>query len=280
MSRPLRIEFAGALYHVMTHGNAHEAIFLDEQDRTVFLASLARTCARFRWKLWAYCLMDNHYHLLIETPKPTLSRGMREINGVYTQAFNRHHQRVGHVLQGRYKAVLVDKNSYLLELLRYLVLNPVRADKCKTADQWPWSSFQAVMGKVAAPEALAVQDTLALFSPDRGTARRAYARFVAEGMNQPPPEPKGQLYLGDDAFAARMAERIEAISSEVPRRQRVEKSLDQYEQEAPNRNAAIKAAYASGTYTLKAIGQHFGLHYATISRIARPKISKMLQNKT
>jgi len=229
MSRPLRIEFSGALYHVMARGNAREAIFQDDEDRQVFCSGLARACERFEWRLWAYCLMDNHYHLLIETLKPTLSRGMREVNGVYTQAFNRHHRRAGHVLQGRYKAVLVDKDSYLAE-------------------------------------------TLALFSSDCGAARRAYARFVAEGVEQSLPEAKQQLYLGDEDFAARMATRATRISSEIPRQQRAHKSLAQYEREATERNAAIEAAYASGAYTLKAIGEHFGLHYATVSRIARRRI--------
>lgn len=127
MSRPLRLEFAGVLYHVVARGNARAAIFLDDEHRQAFCLGLSRVCARFEWRLWSYCLMDNHYHLLIETLQPTLSRGMREVNGVYTQGFNRRHGRVGHVLQGRYKAVLVDQDSYLLELSRYLVLNPVRA---------------------------------------------------------------------------------------------------------------------------------------------------------
>lgn len=277
MSRPLRIEFSGALYHVMARGNARETIFQGDQDRQVFCEGLCRVCERFQWRLWAYCLMGNHYHLLIETLEPTLSRGMREVNGVYTQAFNRHHGRVGHLLQGRYKAVLVDRDNYLLELSRYIVLNPVRAHMCDTPAKWPWSSYQAVLGKVTAPEALAVNETLALFSTDRGAARRAYARFVAEGIGQVLPEATQQLYLGDDDFVARMAERVATPSTEVPRQQRIRKTLAQYASEAPNRDAAIAAAYASGVYKLKTIGEHFGLHYATISRIAR---REMLQNKT
>jgi REP element-mobilizing transposase RayT len=261
----------------MARGNAREPIFQDDEDRQTFCSGLARICKRFKWRLWAYCLMDNHYHLLIETLKPTLSRGMREVNGVYTQAFNRRHSRAGHVLQGRYKAVLVDKDSYLLELSRYIVLNPVRARLCEAAADWPWSSYRAVMGQAAAPAALAISETLALFSTDCGTAQRAYARFVAEGVDQPLPEARQQLYLGDEDFAARMAKRATQVSSEIPRQQRAHKSLAQYERKASNRNAAIEAAYASGAYTLKAIGEHFGLHYATVSRIARRRI---WQNKT
>lgn len=269
MSRPLRIEFAGALYHVMARGDARAAIFLNDADREAFCTGLWRVAERFEWRVWAYCLMDNHYHLLVETLQPTLSRGMREVNGVYTQAFNRRHGRVGHVLQGRYKAILVDKDSYLLELSRYLVLNPVRARLCKLAVDWPWSSYRAVMGKAAAPDALAVAETLALFSTDRGAARRAYARFVADGGEVSLPENKHQLFLGDDEFAERMASHITRPSREVPRKQRVQKSLTQYERAAADRDSAIRAAYASGSYTLKTIGEHFGLHYATVSRIAR-----------
>lgn len=269
MSRPLRIEFAGALYHVMARGNAREAIYLDDEDRQAFCQGLSRVSDRFDWRLWAYCLMDNHYHLLVETLQPTLSRGMREVNGVYTQGFNRRHGRVGHVLQGRYKAVLVDKDSYLLELSRYIVLNPVRANLCAKARDWPWSSYQAVMGKAVAPDALAVAETLGLFSEDRGVARRAYARFVTEGAGIVLPENKQQLFLGDDDFIERMAARAKAPSREVPRNQRVRKSLVHYERATGDRDSAIRAAYASGVYTLKAIGEHFGLRYATVSRIAR-----------
>ena len=277
MSRPLRIEFSGALYHLMARGDARAAIFLDEEDRQAFCAGLARVCERFEWRLWAYCLMDNHYHLLVETLQPTLSRGMREVNGVYTQAFNRRHDRVGHVLQGRYKAVLVDKDSYLRELSRYIVLNPVRARLCQAAGDWPWSSYRAVMGKAVAPQMLAVAETLAMFSEDRGAARRAYARFVAEGVDVRLPENKQQVFLGDDDFVERMAARARTPSREVPRKQRLQKSLAQYEREADDRDGAIRAAYASGTYTLKVIAEYFGLHYATVSRIARLEV---WQNKT
>ncbi|MEP6899278.1 MAG: transposase [Rhodanobacter sp.] len=256
----------------MARGDARAAIFLDDPDRQAFCAGLLRVCERFQWRLWAYCLMDNHYHLLVETLAPTLSRGMREVNGVYTQAFNRRHGRVGHVLQGRYKAVLVDKDSYLLELSRYIVLNPVRARLCATAADWQWSSYRAVMGKAVAPDRLAVSEALALFAPDRGVARRAFARFVAAGVAVSLPENKQQLYLGDDDFAERMAARAKTSSPEVPRTQRAQRSLAHYERTSADRDSAIRAAYASGAYTLKAIGEHFDLHYATVSRIARTAI--------
>ena len=134
MARPLRIEFPGALYHVTSRGNARQRVFRDDEDREMFLATLAWVVERFGWRCHAYCLMDNHIHLLIETPQPNLSRGMRQLNGVYTQPFNRRHRKVGHLFQGRFKAVLVEKERYLLELARYIVLNPVRAKMVKTPE--------------------------------------------------------------------------------------------------------------------------------------------------
>ena len=127
MARPLRIQFPGATYHVTSRGNAQQAIFLDDDDRHTFLSVLERVVSRFRIVVHAYCLMDNHFHLLVETPEANLSKAVRHLNGVYTQTFNRRRARVGHVLQGRFKAIVVDRDSYLLELCRYVVLNPVRA---------------------------------------------------------------------------------------------------------------------------------------------------------
>jgi len=148
MSRPLRIEFPGAFYHVTSRGNERKAIFYSDGDRLIFSDVLADVCRRFNWIVHAYCQMDNHYHLLVETPDGNLSKGMRHLNGVYTQRFNRKQNRIGHVFQGRYKAILVDKDSYLLELARYIVLNPVRARMLRSAEDWPWSSYRATAGCV------------------------------------------------------------------------------------------------------------------------------------
>ena len=127
MSRPIRLEFEGALYHVTSRGDRREDIYETDDDRQAFLRLLGDVCKRVNWVCHAYCLMSNHYHVLIETPDANLSRGMRDLNGKYTQMFNRAHYRVGHVFQGRYKAIIVDADSYLMELARYVVLNPVRA---------------------------------------------------------------------------------------------------------------------------------------------------------
>ena len=159
MARPLRIEFSGALYHVTARGNAQQDIYLTDDDRQEFLSLLQRACDRYHWLCHAYCLMTNHYHLLIETQTPTLSKGMKYLNGTYTQAFNRRHKRVGHVFQGRYKGILVEKDSYLLELSRYIVLNPVRAHMVRSAKDWPWSSYRATAG-FAKAHPLLTKDTI------------------------------------------------------------------------------------------------------------------------
>lgn len=218
MARPLRIEYAGALHHVMARGNARAKVYADDDDREAFLAEFARVCDRFDWVGWAYCLMGNHYHLLVETRRPTLSRGMRELNGIYTQRFNRRHQREGHVFQGRYKSVLVDKNRYLLELSRYIVLNPVRAGWCTQADGWQWSSYRAVMSMTQAPDRLAVEGILKQFGAGSGVARRAFARLVSAGVGvaDPTADVSGQVFLGNEAFVARVTRKSTPPSQKVP----------------------------------------------------------------
>ena len=206
MARPLRLEFPGAVYHVTARGDRQEPIFEHNDDRLTFLDLLAKEVAQQRWLVYAFCLMNNHYHLLLETPEPNLVKGMRRLNGVYTQAFNRRHDRVGHVLQGRYKSIVVDKDSHLIELTRYVALNPVRAGLVESPAQWPWSSYLPTAGKVTCPGWLAADRVLELFSTDQAQARRAYQRFVAEGIGAPAPwrQLKGQIFLGSDAFHARM----------------------------------------------------------------------------
>jgi putative transposase len=143
MTRPLRIELSGGVYHVTSRGDGREDIYLTDADREIWLEVFSQVCARFNWICHAWCQMSNHYHILIETPEANLAKGMRQLNGVYTQRFNRIHEWVGHVYQGRYKAILVERDSYLLELARYVVLNPLRAKMVKRLENWPWSSYLA-----------------------------------------------------------------------------------------------------------------------------------------
>ncbi len=163
MARPIRIEFAGALYHITSRGDRREDIYHDDTDREGWLDVLGEVCTRHNWVVHAFCLMSNHYHLIAETPDGNLSKGMRQLNGVYTQRFNRRHGVVGHLFQGRYKAILVQRDAYLLELTRYVVLNPVRARMVKDPMDWPWSSYGATVGCVSAPDWLECDWLLAQF---------------------------------------------------------------------------------------------------------------------
>lgn len=280
MARPLRLEFAGALYHVTARGDRQEAIYEDDTDRNAFLSIFEDVCDTYHWVCHAYCLMDNHYHLLVETPDANLSRGMRQLNGVYTQTFNRAHGRVGHVFQGRYKAILVEKDSYLLELSRYIVLNPVRAGMVRSANQWPWSSYRMTTGQVSAPSFLHTDWILAGFGRRRVQAIEKYKQFVSGGKGQPSPwrALRNQVFLGDEQFVEDMQLLIDQDKSlsEIPSMQRrpIAKPIGEYEKAGLSRNAAITNAYRSGGYTLKEIGNHFGLHYSTVSGIIKNHKSK------
>ncbi|MCV2368587.1 REP-associated tyrosine transposase [Roseateles oligotrophus] len=152
MSRPLRIEFPGALYHVTSRGDRREDIFVDDTDRARLLAVVAQGLSRFDAGMLAYCLMGNHYHFVMQTRQGNLSALMRHINGVYTQAFNRRHNKVGHLFQGRFKAILVDRDAYLLEVCRYVELNPVRARMVDAPGDWAWSSYRAHIGQATPPD--------------------------------------------------------------------------------------------------------------------------------
>lgn len=286
MTRPLRLEFAGALYHVTARGDRKEAIYLDHDDRIEFLSLVGDVCQRFNWVVHAYCLMTNHYHLIVETPDANLSVGMRQLNGVYTLRFNRRHARVGHVFQGRYHGVLVQKEIYLLELTRYVVLNPVRAGIVEQARRWPWSSYSAMTGDAIAPAWLHTDWLLAQFAASRGEAVGRYRRFVADGINAASPWSalKHQAILGDDAFVARFHDpkRAETLS-EISKAQRRPLAGDlagygiRYQ-----RDEAMARAYLSGAYTMKEIADFFHVHYMTVSRAVQKheQRSRMLECET
>ncbi len=274
MARPLRLEFACALYHVTSRGDGREDIFLSDEDRVAWLETFAAVCSRFNWVCHAYCLMGNHYHVVIETPDANLSIGMRQLNGVYTQRFNRTHRRVGHVFQGRFKAVLVDKENYLLELSRYVVLNPLRAKMIRKLEHYPWSSYLATCGQAPLPSWLHVDAILSLFSAQRARAITRYVEFVHEGSRLPSVwhQLQGQVYLGSDAFLKRMQQLIEEKPSvsEVPKAQQRarEKALRDFAKHFP-RDEAIARAYLSGHHTMAAVADFFRVHYTTVSRIVK-----------
>lgn len=275
MARSLRIEYNGALYHITSRGNKKENIFLSDADRILFLTILGEVCSRYRWICYSYCLMSNHYHLLIETPEGNISKGMRLLNGMYTQQFNRLHSRVGHVFQGRFKGILVEKERYLLELSRYIVLNPVRAKMVATASDWIWSSYGATICDVQSPNWLASNHILALFSADVLSAIKQFQNFVTlEILNESPwGNLKNQIYLGSDYFVKDMQAKIDPKQNlnNFPKSQYLVQShtLQYFELQSINRDEGIIMAYNSGGYTMAEIGNHFGLHYSRVSRIIK-----------
>ena len=185
MARPLRLEFPGALYHVTSRGDRREDIYLNDADRQRWLDLLGEVCVRHNWLCHAYCLMDNHFHIVIETVDGNLSAGMRQLNGVYTQWHNRTHGRVGHVFQGRFKAIIVQREAYLLELARYVVLNPVRAGICQMPEQWRWSSYLAMVGQAHRPNWLHTEWLLGQFGCQYAKAVAAYIDHVRAGVGLP-----------------------------------------------------------------------------------------------
>jgi putative transposase len=253
---------------------AREDICLDDTDRAMFLGVLAEVINRFDWHCHAYCLMGNHYHLLIETPEPNLSKGMRQLNGVYTQRFNRRHGRVGHVFQGRYKAILVERDSYLKELARYVVLNPVRAKRVQHPGEWPWSSYAMTAGKAVSPVWLSTEWLLGQIWSAAGKSAKRLCTLCGGRPGLPSlwAHLQQQIYLGSDEFIERLQSRLleEKEFSEVPKVQRrIIRSLHWYKQQHSNPKVAMAKAYESDVYTLAQIAGHFGVHYSTVSRAVK-----------
>ena len=272
MTRPLRLEFPGALYHVTSRGDRKASIFFDDTDRLMWLQTLGEVCAHFNFSVHAFCQMTNHYHLLIETRDGKLAKGMRQLNSVYAQYFNRRHALVGHVFQGRYKAILVDKESYLLEVARYIVLNPVRAGLVRLPDEWRWSSFLLTSKLLPPPDWLDVSRLLSKFGGPGLAAQDAYRHFVLAGIGGASPmvNTHRQLILGSEQFIQQL--QASTISNQgAPRIQRsaLALSLLAYQEKFHDRDVAMAEAYRTSAYTLSEIARHFGVSLATASRAAR-----------
>lgn len=307
MSRPLRLEFEGAVYHVTSRGNERAAIFRDDADREKFLEIVASIVDRQRWLLHAYCLMGNHYHLLVETPRGNLSSGMQRLNGRYTQLFNRRHRRAGHVLEGRYKAIHVEKEAHLLELCRYVVLNPVRARLVERPEDWRWSSYRMTAGRTGLPKWLEVEWTLSRFGRKRSLACTAYRNFVAEGRGARSPllDVTRQVFLGGESFLDEMDSRLKghrwgedipapqktpswtglnAICKAVAAEFGVAESALSRKRGGDDKMAAIYLAWRLTGKTGAEIGEAFGIKPARVSNIVsevdggrRPALARRLR---
>jgi REP element-mobilizing transposase RayT len=277
MARPLRIEFDGALYHVSSRGNDRKATFKDDRDRDLFLNTVAKVIERFHWICHAYCLMNNHYHLVIETPDGNLSKGMRQLNGVYTQAFNKRHRRVGHVFQGRFKGILVQKDSHFLEVCRYVVLNPVRVKTVGHPRQWRWSSYRATAGMVQAHGCLTADEVLSHFGRRKASAQAKYCEFVQAGIGSPSiwDDLEAQSLLGVEGFAEGLRHHVTGKKKirEIPKGQRfvgrptLERLFSPRNHRKESRDQLITKAVTDYGYSQMALASFLGLHYSTISRI-------------
>lgn len=284
MTRPLRIEYPGAVYHITSRarGNEKESIFKDDQDYKNFLNTLQRVNKRYNWLCHAYGLMTNHYHLLIETPDGNLSLGMRQLNGVYTQLFNKRHKRNGHLFQGRFKGILIQKDSHLLEVCRYVVLNPVRAAMVERPEVWNWCSYRATAGKEKPHSCLTTDWVLGQFSGKRNKAEQEYRQFVKWGIGEKSImlEVKGQIILGGDEFVDSLVDHLKKHKHvpEIPRSQRYANRpiLDKIFNESVLRdrkkrdNKMIEAVEKYG-YRQSEISGHLGLHTSTVSNLVRNK---------
>lgn len=272
MARPLRLEFLGASYYVAARGDRRERLFFDDPDRRSFLDLLGKVCARYAWQSPAYCLMPDHYQLLIQTRDANLARGMRQLNGVYAQTFNRRHGLAGHVFQGRYTAIAIDPAAYLAEIARYVLLNPLRAGLVNYVGAWDWSSFGATVGHRPAPEWLSTQVLLERFGGSRLVAIPRFLAYLDEGVRRPAAVPlqSFRACLGDSRFIAGLLQHAAAprdVSPEVPKLQRlIPSTLAAFASAHRDPKTAMRAAWATGDYSLKEIAAHFGVHYATVSR--------------
>jgi putative transposase len=212
MARQLRIEYEGAFYHVTSRGNQRGKIFWDDKDRKKLKAILERTKERYGYLLHGYVFMPNHYHLLVETPRANIKQIMQNVNTSYTVFVNRKYCRSGHLFQGRYKAFIVDKERYLLELGRYIHLNPVRAKVVRRPEEFRWSSYRDYISTRKDGAVVDTDETLGFFSKRRGVAIKRYLEFVSEGIHgRSPLESAAGSILGDEQFRERVVKYLRSV---------------------------------------------------------------------
>ena len=276
MARRPRLQFLGARYHVMSRGNRKLPIFEDDDDRETFLSSLARTVARYDIKCYAFCLMSNHYHCVLETPRGNLSAAMKHLNGCYTQAFNRRHQRPGHVFEGRFKSILVDNDSYFQDVCKYVVLNPVRAHLVTDPSIWQWSSYRATAGLGPAAEFLVVDWIDLVFEGrSREESQGRYRLFVNDDVAKASCLDSESLVEGSPEFETAVREYIgvKMHLAEVPRAYRalgrptLEQLFGDPALALPQRNELMRRAHVVHGYRLAEIASFLGLHRSTPSAI-------------
>lgn len=305
MGRPLRIEYPGAVYHITSRGNERQTIYRDKKDKVRFLKIIADTSIKFQIVVYAYVLMDNHFHLLLETPQGNLSQVMQKINVSYTNGFNARYKRSGHLFQGRYQAIIVDKDSYLMELSRYIHLNPIRAGIVEKVEDYPWSSYADYLDPKKAVKWLETKWVLEQFSKTLLNACKMYKQFVDEGVNRSSPFKEAYLgvVLGSAPFVERMKSKLDGMASdkEIPTLRRCQAELtlaridqvvsDFYEitldllhrrSKEGNWYQQVAVYFAKSLTHLKnsEIGDHYGgRHYSTVTKIMVRMSEKIKENQ-
>ncbi len=276
MSRPVRIEFPGATYYVTSKSRDEQVIFLDDEDRGSFLNMLENVVERFRWLVHSFVLLEHHYEMVVEVPNSNLSKGMRQLNGVYTQHFNRRHGQEGPIFHGRFKSVLFEKKSYLLPICRYVATSPQRSLHPVNYSVYKWSSYRALAGQVRKPSFLHQIDVLNGFAKREKDAQRKYREYVKNGLDEESPlaARKNQVLLGSPKFLNEMQPILqgEKLSKRGPKAAKRRRSLRVLFKRATEisrteRNELIKRAHLDHGYTLMEIGEHLGLHYTTVSKV-------------
>ncbi len=306
MSRPLRIEYPEAWYHVMNRGRKTENIFLTNNDRTAFIKLLQETVVGWNLKISAYCLMPNHYHLLVQTPNGNLARCMRHINGVYTQRFNRSHEEEGQLFCGRYKAVLVEDDSHLLEVLRYIHRNPLKVDTVKSFQDYPWSSHRGYLSMAKKYAWLHKDYLLTMLSEKKSRQKAAYIDFVSldepEEIEKFYSQKKLPSILGSDSFKEFLKEKFAhmGFQKEIPESKIFSTSpkdvilavckyykVSESELLASKRGTtnvprdmAIYLVRQHCRETLPSVGRYFGIeNYSTVSSVIERVKLRKVRNK-
>jgi REP element-mobilizing transposase RayT len=291
MSRPARYEYAGGVYYIRSRGKGIETIFREEGDRLSFLDILSETVSRFKWLCHSYCLLNDHYHLILETPRGNLSRGMRQINGLYTQMFNRKYQRKGPLFRDRFKSIIFEKTLYLLPLNRHMILNPVRAGLSRDPESWQWSSYLPTIEKKSSPPFLFTHTILSRFSPvNRELAIERYKEFISVGKQEKFSwrDLRFQVFLGSDSFIEKIKKMI--LVQKIERRDKtpsvengywvpLEVIMGQGWASRKGRDALIYQAYIQQGYTLQEIARFLGVHTATVSRAVRRTEKRMFRSR-
>ena len=292
MARPLRIQFHDAYYHVTSRGDRREAIFEDDLDRVSFLKIVGRTFERLHVHALAYCLMDNHYHLVLCTPRANLAAAMRQINSSYTQAYNRRHEKIGHLFQGRYKSILIEEDAYLMEVCRYVDLNPIRAGIIADPKAWPWSSYSCHIGATASPDWLHSEKLLQQFAHDLSghpdcdqSAATRYAQFVAQGHHVRIWEfIKDEVFLGSPQFVTKMkasASDAQRQSIEIPRVQCSDLAHDisWYLEQSATREQGFYSAHYEGGHSMTNIAKLAGVSISRVRRIVAAEEARRSKEK-